>query len=373
MISAAEFLKWCYVFNLLPNGGGGVTPAEVQEMAFNIGTDTGVADAYEIALTPALTAYNDGQIIIFTPANTNLTNAPTVDVNGLGIKGMIAPFAGIPLFPGDINNNSVVYAIYSTAQNAFIVINPYVWFALIQQFNSASFSGDAGVADAYDAAFLQPGTAGVSVPLAAGYKVALIAANSNTGPSTLDVNTSGTPLQIETAQGTPLIGGEILAGNIYYFTYNGVWVLENPSNYVPNYIPLSPWPTLPEFTFATPGDLSVVYTTQVGNYSKQGDLITATFRLSFTPTFTTSAGAARIINFPASANADPGFIYYFAGYVSGPTFAAGRTSPVFGIEPGDDFAGIATIGSGVTGVAMNTTNFTSGAALTLVATITYPV
>lgn len=54
-------------------------------------------------------------------------------------------------------------------------------------------------------------------------------------------------------------------------------------------------PFEPTVTFATPGDLSVVYTAQVGFYWKIGNLVMLRARLAFTPTYTTSAGSFQII------------------------------------------------------------------------------
>ncbi|HHF7354143.1 TPA: hypothetical protein ACPSKL_000173 [Legionella anisa] len=49
---------------------------------------------------------------------------------------------------------------------------------------------------------------------------------------------------------------------------------------------------VPTFSFTTPGDLSVVYTTQNGRYQRLGNIVFWSFDLSFTPTFTTSTGSA---------------------------------------------------------------------------------
>lgn len=57
----------------------------------------------------------------------------------------------------------------------------------------------------------------------------------------------------------------------------------------------------PVVTFATPGDLSVIYTVQTGDWEQIGNRIHLTFSLSFTPTFTTASGAFRIDGIPANA------------------------------------------------------------------------
>ena len=54
----------------------------------------------------------------------------------------------------------------------------------------------------------------------------------------------------------------------------------------------------PQFSFATPGDLSVSYHKQVGYYRIVGKLCIATFVLEFTPTYTTASGTARVSGLP---------------------------------------------------------------------------
>ena len=50
-----------------------------------IATDTGAADAYIVALSPAIISYVAGQVLNFIPTNTNTTTS-TINVNGLGVK-----------------------------------------------------------------------------------------------------------------------------------------------------------------------------------------------------------------------------------------------------------------------------------------------
>jgi hypothetical protein len=54
----------------------------------------------------------------------------------------------------------------------------------------------------------------------------------------------------------------------------------------------------PLFSFATPGDLSVSYSSQNGRYARVGPLVTVNVELVFTPTHTTASGAARISGLP---------------------------------------------------------------------------
>jgi hypothetical protein len=66
-----------------------------------------------------------------------------------------------------------------------------------------------------------------------------------------------------------------------------------------NYVANTSW--TPTFIFATPGDLSVVYTTQSGTYTRIGNVVYYTFSLVFSPTFTTSSGSAIVSSLPIAA------------------------------------------------------------------------
>jgi hypothetical protein len=54
------------------------------------GVDTGGANAYLLNFTASFTAYADGIIIVWIPANTN-TGPSTINVNGLGVVNIINP------------------------------------------------------------------------------------------------------------------------------------------------------------------------------------------------------------------------------------------------------------------------------------------
>ena len=65
----------------------------------------------------------------------------------------------------------------------------------------------------------------------------------------------------------------------------------------------------PTFTFATPGDLSVSYASQVGLYERIGNVVTYQVILTCTPTFTTASGAIRIGGLPITVLAGGYQIY----------------------------------------------------------------
>lgn len=74
------------------------------------GTDTGVADAYAIALTPTITAYAEGQEFTFKAANAN-TGASTLAVDGLATLS-IKKNGNVDLAADDIKDGQEVTVVY---------------------------------------------------------------------------------------------------------------------------------------------------------------------------------------------------------------------------------------------------------------------
>jgi hypothetical protein len=83
--------------------------------------DTGIADAYLVSYTPAISAYTSGLVIAFKPIHDN-TGACTINVNGLGVKNI--QFQGAALAAGRIKNNGYVKLTYNG--NHFEVIDPKI-------------------------------------------------------------------------------------------------------------------------------------------------------------------------------------------------------------------------------------------------------
>lgn len=79
----------------------------------------------------------------------------------------------------------------------------------------------------------------------------------------------------------------------------------------------------PALTFATPGDLSVAYTTQQGSYTRVGSLITAQFVIvTSTFTFTTASGDLQVTGLPFTAASITDAAWYGAGVWRGLTKAS---------------------------------------------------
>jgi hypothetical protein len=73
-------------------------------------TDTGTANAYVIALSPAITAYAAGQAITFKAANAS-TTASTLNVNTLGTK-VLKKKNDQDIASGDIEASQIITAVY---------------------------------------------------------------------------------------------------------------------------------------------------------------------------------------------------------------------------------------------------------------------
>ncbi len=82
--------------------------------------DTGTANAYAVALTPAITALTTGQVVRFKALNTN-TAASTLNVNGLGAVSITAA-GGQALGAGQIVAGGHYEVIYSSAASAWLLL-----------------------------------------------------------------------------------------------------------------------------------------------------------------------------------------------------------------------------------------------------------
>jgi hypothetical protein len=83
------------------------------------GTDTGVANAYVVALAPAPLALTAGMVIRFEATNAN-TGASTLNVNGLGAVAITSGGAALPA--GVIVAGGHYEVIYSSTANAWLLL-----------------------------------------------------------------------------------------------------------------------------------------------------------------------------------------------------------------------------------------------------------
>ena len=97
-----------------------ITLRQVQANAYgHVTSDTGAADAYAIAPSPAIAAYAAGQRFAFIAANAS-TGASTIDVSGLGAKAL--QYQAAALTGAEIKAGALVVVEYDGTQ--FQIISP---------------------------------------------------------------------------------------------------------------------------------------------------------------------------------------------------------------------------------------------------------
>lgn len=93
----------------------------IQSCQLNIATDTGAANAYACAYTPAVEELTDGLKLSFQASHAN-TGASTLNVNGLGAEPIVGA-AHAALQGGEIVVGGKLQVIWSASLNAFILLN----------------------------------------------------------------------------------------------------------------------------------------------------------------------------------------------------------------------------------------------------------
>lgn len=193
----------------------------IQNNGYVYAADTGSANAYAAALSPALTAYTAGLEVKILIANTN-TGVSTLNINSLGTKNIVLA-DGTALVGNEIVSGMIAKFMYDGTNMQ--LINPANKLSNRNyQNNVPKYANDGGSANTYTATLTPALTAYV-----AGNEVILKIANSNTGTSTLNVNGLGAK-NITLISGAPLAGGEIISGMAAKFVYDGTnYQLINPA------------------------------------------------------------------------------------------------------------------------------------------------
>lgn len=114
----------------------------------------------------------------------------------------------------------------------------------------------------------------------------------------------------------------------------------------------------PVVTFATPGNLSVSYATQVGYYLQIGGIVFYQFSMTFTPTFTTASGNFRLTGLPVTVNANSIEIGAVAT-VKGITYPATTTYITCYANTSTTYVEFLSSGTGTNGNNLQATNFTT--------------
>lgn len=208
--------------------------------------DSGAANAYVVAPTPALTALTTGSAIFFTTTNAN-SGASTINVSALGVKAL-DKLGVSALVSGDILSGAVYEAVYDGTE--WIVLNAstgsgsgtvnncgtaksaayYSATGTTTSCTSESaltqylYAADSGSANAY-VITLAPALGS----LVTGEQAFFTTTHANTTASTINVN--GLGVKNITKDGTTaLIANDILASTVYEIVWDGTeWQLVNPS------------------------------------------------------------------------------------------------------------------------------------------------
>mgnify|MGYP000930773429 CR=1 FL=1 len=118
------------------------TPSGVQRASYIYATDTGSANAYVVALTPAITVYGDGHTVAFKTANAN-TGASTLNAGG-GVKSILHR-DGSALRAGAIPANSTTICMYNSSLDAFVLVSSHASeTGGFQIFGRTTSTGDLG-------------------------------------------------------------------------------------------------------------------------------------------------------------------------------------------------------------------------------------
>ncbi len=195
------------------------------------------------------------------------------------------------------------------------------------------------------------------------------ATTANTSTATLNVDAVGAKA-IVWPDGTALRSGDIPAEakvTVRYDLGNTRWLLCTVS-VAPSVTEEGTW--TPVATFATAGDLSVVYSTQVGNYIKIGNMVTVQFFIiTSTFTHTTASGNFNITGLPfASENITS---QDFVGALRWTATKANYTDIVVRISPNVSLLTFGASGSGQATASVGSGDMPSAANLNLIGTITY--
>lgn len=177
------------------------TVADIQQSRFTVAEGIAGVNTITGTISPAPVAYEPGMVVRFKAVNTS-TGACTVNFNGLGAKAI--QYQNAALVRDEIIANTWVEVVYDGTQ--FQLINP----SEAPDIYAPTISGsNAILATAYP----NPGS------YRAGMKVWFKAAESNTGATTINLNSLG--VKDVQLKGAALVGGEIEANAWIELVYDG--------------------------------------------------------------------------------------------------------------------------------------------------------
>lgn len=211
------------------------TKIEVQQSSYNIGIDTGIADAYVVDLGPAVTSLTDGLIVTFVALNTNATLTPTINVNSLGDIQVSGNFLS-GIFPGDFSTISLNVVQYCASQSVFFLLNGGANTFNVNALQNALYTtgNDTGTLNAI---FYVPNYDNDNYSPGIGSQISFLPKFANTSSSpTITIGSLGSPTAIILMSGETIPAGALSTTKQAVFIYgvNTVgtlgWILMNPQN-----------------------------------------------------------------------------------------------------------------------------------------------
>ncbi len=206
-------------FQLKNPGTADFSATAIQNNSYIYATDTGSANAYVCALTPAIASYSAGLGILLKIANNN-TTASTINVNGLGTKN-ITYVSGSAIVSGDLLSGGIAHLVYDGTQfqlldPATVVTSASTYATKTGVLNqSYVYAADSGSANAY-VVTLSPVPGSYTTGMAISVKIT----NTNTTASTINVNGLGTK-NIKYLNAGAIAAGDLVAGGISHLIYDG--------------------------------------------------------------------------------------------------------------------------------------------------------
>lgn len=182
------------------------------------GTSAGTGNAQTVSIS-SVTALSNGLRITFIAGNSN-SGAATLNVSSLGAVAITKIDGSTALSSGDIIAGDLLDVVYDSGGGGrFRIITP----PLNRTFTWGGTSGGSANAQTIT-------TSPVTASYVAGQKFEFIAGNTNTGATTLNVNSLGAKNVFNSRTGVALKGKEIFTGGLYAVVYDGTqFQLLNPS------------------------------------------------------------------------------------------------------------------------------------------------
>lgn len=336
------------------------SPTAIQNNSYTYcGSAGGTANAITIAPTPAITGYTAGQSFEFLPAATNTSGTVTIANSSLATRSLKKSIGGalVALAVGDLQLNVPARIIDDGTQ--YILENP------------APSSHGADVASATTTVLntvtgnivdITGTTAITAFTLAEGRCVRVRAA----GAFTL---THGASLICPTSANIVCAAGDqfdvvgYASGVVRIFNYQR---LDGTS------LVYSTGTWTPVVTFATPGNLNVVYSIRDAFYTKNARQVTATCAiLCGTFTHTTASGDLQITGLPFAHMVTSGAAAVATVEAWGGITKANYTQVGAVLASGASLMTLTMSGSGQTPVTLSTVEVPTGAGFQVRITITY--